>query len=191
MKKVLLLDNFDSFTYNVAHIIREKKNIELHILRADEVLIDRCEDYDGIIFSPGPDLPAQGNIMEKILAEYSQSVPLLGICLGMQAIALWAEGRLERLPVVAHGKTVTVYPTDEESRIIPRGNNSFIVGLYHSWQVSKEGLPPEIRITSISEEGVIMGIRHSQLNIEGIQFHPESIMTPQGKSMLWNWLSEL
>lgn len=191
MTNILLVDNHDSFTYNIAHIIRNIEGVKLDIISSEEIDPENCRSYNGIIFSPGPDLPAKGDSMELILNKLSDNIPVLGICLGLQAIAIWGGASLTRLPVVAHGKSIRVIPTGEPSSIIPGEGDLFDAGLYHSWAVNKDSLPSELKITALSQDGVVMGLRHLTRKVEGIQFHPESIMTPDGGSMLKRWVESL
>ena len=185
---ILIVDNYDSFTYNIAHIVRNLTGVKLTIKKSDEVDISNLLIYKRIIFSPGPDLPRKGNIMEKILTQYSDKIPVLGICLGLQAIYLFYGGRLKKLEDVVHGLTKDIIKTDEQTRVLSPVREKFVAGLYHSWVADPDYLPENIVIAARSSEGRIMAIRHRDYDIEAVQFHPESIMTPAGKQMIESWI---
>jgi anthranilate synthase component 2 len=189
--EVLLLDNHDSFTYNIAHIFNELSDVNLQIITADKIKIEQIDQFDAIIFSPGPDIPEKGNIMEQILGTCEQSMPILGICLGLQAIVLHYGGSIQQLDQVVHGRTKIINTTNERSELFEGIGGSFEAGLYHSWVASPEKLPDELLVTAISDESRIMAVRHRQYNIEAVQFHPESIMTPLGSEMIHRWLNSI
>lgn len=148
-------------------------------------------DYDGIIFSPGPDIPRPGNAMEQILSRYGNKIPILGICLGLQAITLFYGGKILNLNEVVHGRTRMVRQTNVKSDLFDGLPEEFPAGLYHSWIADKEYMPPELLITALSEEGRVMAIKHKSFMIEAFQFHPESIMTTHGSEMINNWLNSI
>jgi anthranilate synthase component 2 len=186
--KIALIDNHDSFTYNIAHIIRSIPGSNLQIIEADKIDFHNINSFDKIIFSPGPDHPRSGNIMECILNEYHMNKSILGICLGLQAIVLFYGGRLRQLEEVVHGRKKVIIKTGSHSKILMNSPATFVAGLYHSWIADPEYLPDCLKITAISDGGIIMGIRHKIHDVEAVQFHPESIMTPEGSSMIHNWL---
>jgi anthranilate synthase component 2 len=186
--KVLLVDNYDSFTYNIAHCIKHQPGVNLQIIEANEIDLRKVEFYDKIIFSPGPDLPCKGNIMERILSEYSSRKPILGICLGLQAISLFFGGKLKQLEEPAHGRKRMISKTGEYCRILNGLPMQFEAGLYHSWIADNNLFPDSLTVTAITEENRIMGIRHKIYDIEAVQFHPESILTPLGNRMMKGWL---
>jgi anthranilate synthase component 2 len=185
---ILLIDNYDSFTYNIAHLIKDHPLANLQIIQSGNVNLKDIESFDKIIFSPGPDLPGPGNVMENILFEYAGKKSILGICLGLQAIVLFFGGRLKHLDEVLHGRVKTIRQTGKYSKLLNGLPDEFDAGLYHSWVADPHCLPDSLDITAISYQGLIMGIRHKKLDIEGVQFHPESIMTPHGAKMIHNWL---
>jgi anthranilate synthase component 2 len=185
---ILLIDNYDSFTYNIAHIIRSHPSANLQIIQSGDVKAEDIEFFDKIVFSPGPDLPGPGNIMEKVLESYSGKKPILGICLGLQAIVLYCGGRLVQLEEVLHGRIKMISQTGKYSKLFSGLPDKFEAGLYHSWAADPLYIPDSLEITAITEAGLIMGIRHKVYDIEAVQFHPESIMTPFGEKMIFNWL---
>lgn len=184
----MIVDNYDSFTYNIAHIIRSFPGSNLQIIKAGKIDLPAIDLFDKIIFSPGPDFPRPGNVMEQILNDYSGKKSVLGICLGLQAIVLFFGGRLKQIEEVVHGRKKVIKKTGNFSKILKDIPSSFEAGLYHSWIADPHHLPDSLVITAVSEEGRIMGIRHKIHDIEAIQFHPESIMTPEGKKMIHSWL---
>ncbi len=187
---MLLIDNHDSFTYNIAHIVRACNVTKLEIKKPDELRIPAIIDFDKIIFSPGPDLPARGSVMEQVLETYQAEKSILGICLGLQAIVLFYGGQLEKLDELVHGMTKVISRTGTESSVLKDVPDSFIAGFYHSWVASNNRLPACLELTCHSAEGRVMGIRHREFDIEAVQFHPESVMTPLGVRMIENWLAE-
>ncbi|MEE4115529.1 MAG: aminodeoxychorismate/anthranilate synthase component II [Marinilabiliaceae bacterium] len=186
--EVLLIDNYDSFTFNIAHMFNEHRSVNLQIIASDRVEVAKISHFDGIIFSPGPDIPGKGNIMERVLESYKSTIPVLGICLGLQAITLYFGGKIERLDSVVHGRTREIKLTDTESGLFEGIEDGFKAGLYHSWIATREQLPDVLKVTAVSDEGRIMAIKHRHYNIEAVQFHPESIMTPCGPLIIKNWI---
>jgi anthranilate synthase component 2 len=186
---ILLIDNYDSFTYNIAHIIRSYPLANLQIIMSDNVNLRDIELCDKIIFSPGPDIPRPGNIMESILDEFAGKKSILGICLGLQAIVIYYGGQLVKLNEVLHGRVKTIKQTGKYSTLFKGLPDTFEAGLYHSWVTKPDHLPESLYVTAITDEGLIMGIRHNDFEIEAVQFHPESIMTPLGTNMILNWIT--
>lgn len=184
----MIVDNYDSFTFNIVHSVRRFPGSNLQIIEAGKINLQEIDSFDKIIFSPGPDLPRPGNVMERILREYAGEKPILGICLGLQAIVHYFGGRLRQLEEVVHGRKKNIIKTENYSEILKDIPSNFEAGLYHSWITDPDYLPGCLAITAVSEEGRIMAIRHKEYEIEGIQFHPESVMTPDGDKMLHNWL---
>jgi anthranilate synthase component 2 len=187
--KVLIVDNYDSFTYNIAHSVRSIPGSNLQIIEAGKIDLKHIDSFDKIIFSPGPDLPRSGNIMEQILNDYSGEKSILGICLGLQAIVLFFGGRLKQLEEVNHGRKKIITKIGNNSKMLKNISPSFEAGLYHSWVADNNYLPESLEITAVTGHGVIMGIRHKIYDIEAVQFHPESVMTPEGVRMIQNWIS--
>ena len=186
--KILIIDNYDSFTYNIAHSIRNFPGSNIQIIEAGRIDLQHIDSFDKIIFSPGPDLPRPGNIMEQVLNHYASKKSILGICLGLQAIVLFFGGRLKQLEEVHHGRKKIICKTGKYSQMLNELPSCFEAGLYHSWIADPDYLPDTLEITAENEKKMIMGIRHKINDIEAVQFHPESIMTPDGNKMMFNWL---
>ena len=186
---ILIIDNYDSFTYNIAHIVRNLPGVKLTIIKAGEVKLSAIKNYQKILFSPGPDLPGPGNIMEMVLDQYGTTKSIFGICLGLQAIYLFFGGQLLHLDEVVHGRSKEITVISSHSSVFRDMPSKFNAGLYHSWIADPATLPATLVVTALSSEQRIMAIKHKHLNIEAVQFHPESIMTPHGNMILSNWIS--
>ncbi|WP_436515784.1 anthranilate synthase component II [Ekhidna sp. To15] len=188
MKKVLVIDNYDSFTYNLVHILRELGvGDQMKIVRNDQFELDEVENYDQVLLSPGPGLPKNAGLMPKVIERFAGSKNILGVCLGHQGIGETFGGRLFNLPKVYHGMVTPIEQVVDDP-IFKGLPSSFNVCRYHSWVIEKDSLPEDIEVTSIAENGNIMSIRHKEYNVRGVQFHPESIMTEHGKVLMQNWL---
>ena len=185
---ILVIDNYDSFTYNLTQILREEGACNFDVVKNDKIEIETVNSYDKILISPGPGLPEDIPILSLIIKMYSEKKSILGVCLGHQAIVQALGGSLKQMTRVSHGVTKAVTIVDEEDYLFNGMASNFEVGLYHSWAVSKDGMPECLKTTAVSDDGVIMAIRHRELDVRGIQFHPESIMTIEGKKILRNWL---
>lgn len=185
--KLLIIDNYDSFTYNIVHAVRQL-GIEPVVKRNDALTLDEVEEYDKIIISPGPGIPEEAGLMPEVLKRYATDKPVLGICLGHQAIGERFGASLRNLPQVYHGirSTITVTRPDYIFEGLP---DKIDVGRYHSWVIDKDSLPEELEVTAMSDDGEIMAVRHRSLDVRGLQFHPESILTPDGLTMINNWLT--
>lgn len=188
MNNVLLLDNHDSFTYNLVEIIRATPQCDCTVMAHDNIHSLEIGLYDKIIFSPGPGLPQEFPEMWDLLRRYAGQIPILGICLGMQAMAEYYGGSLFNLPVPQHGQRREISVIDRDEALYRGLPSTLHVGLYHSWTVSPE-LPDSLVATSVTADGLIMSLRHRELDVRGVQFHPESYMTEQGTVILRNWLS--
>ncbi|MCH8555810.1 MAG: aminodeoxychorismate/anthranilate synthase component II [Schleiferiaceae bacterium] len=185
---LLILDNYDSFTYNLFHYLEPLcDTIEVH--RNDAIPLDAIAHFTHIVISPGPGLPIDAGITMQVLERYAHQKPILGVCLGLQAIVVFFGGTLYNLPTVMHGRQVTVVPNDE-SCLFGENTSPFSVGLYHSWAAAEKNLPTCLRVTARSETGVIMAIEHRDYSIFGVQFHPESILTPTGRKLLAAFLGK-
>jgi anthranilate synthase component 2 len=186
--KILVLDNYDSFTYNLVHIIREL-GYAMDIYRNDQITVEAVDQYDKILLSPGPGIPDEAGIMKQIIRQYASNKSILGVCLGHQGIAECFGAKLFNLPHVLHGVTSTLQVTDEEEKLFAGLPKQFTVTHYHSWVVEATTLPKEIKITSTNAQGLVLSLAHTQFDVRGVQFHPESIMTEHGKQLIKNWLS--
>lgn len=189
MKKILVLDNYDSFVYNLVHYIEEIVGYDVAVFRNNEITLTDVAAYDFIVLSPGPGVPSEAGIMPELIKKYAPTKKIFGVCLGQQAIGEAFGGSLINLEKVYHGIETTIYLTENQDITFKELPNSFQVGRYHSWAVQREGLPEDLIITAEDEQGQIMGLRHRDYDVRGVQFHPESIMTPEGKQMLRNWLA--
>ncbi len=188
--KILVLDNYDSFTYNLVHYLKELSDATVEVFRNDEISIDEVDRFDRILLSPGPGIPEEAGILKELIRVYGPSKPILGVCLGCQAISEVYGGSIYNLNKVYHGVATTMTITDNDEPLFSNVPNQFEAGRYHSWVVSKDDLPDHLQITSVDETGSIMGLRHKSHNVRGVQFHPESILTPEGKKMIQNWLEK-
>lgn len=187
--KILVLDNYDSFTYNLVHYLKELSGLNVDVFRNDEISVDAVDAYDKILLSPGPGVPDSAGIMKELIARYGSKKSILGVCLGCQAISEVYGGSIYNLNKVFHGVCTPIKKLDNEEILFAGVPDVFDAGRYHSWVVKKEDLPETLKITSEDEEGEIMGIRHKTFDVRGVQFHPESILTPEGKKMIKNWLN--
>ncbi len=180
--KILILDNYDSFTYNIVHAVRQL-GLNPDVVRNDKITLPEIEEYDKIIISPGPGIPSEAGILPALLKEYAEKKPILGICLGHQAIAENFGAKLENLKEVYHGVQTSAFKTADDY-ILDAYSEDFPIGRYHSWIVSNEDLPDELIVTSRDDEGNIMSLRHRDFDIHGVQFHPESLLTPNGVKVI-------
>ncbi len=185
--KIVIIDNYDSFTYNLSHLVKEL-GAEVTVYRNDQFTINQLEPFDKIILSPGPGIPSEAGLLLDVIKHYAGLKPMLGVCLGHQAIGEAFGGKLENLSEVYQGVATPIkqFASDYIFDGLPQ---QIEVGRYHSWVVSHESFPDCLEITAESEEGQIMALRHKNYDIHGIQFHPESVLTPQGKTILSNWLN--
>lgn len=185
--KLLIIDNYDSFTYNIVHAVKAL-GVEPTVRRNDAISLDEIDEFDKIIISPGPGIPSEAGIVPDMLSRYAAVKPILGVCLGHQAIGEHFGASLRNLAQVYHGvkSTVTVTVPDY---IFDRLPEQFEVGRYHSWVVDGKELPECLEVTATSPDGEIMSLRHRTLDVRGVQFHPESILTPDGMTMISNWLN--
>jgi len=191
--KILIFDNYDSFTYNLVHLVERITNEKPDVYRNDKIPLESITEYDKIILSPGPGLPCESGLLLSLIEEYASSRSILGVCLGQQAIAETFGGKLENLKNVYHGVATKIKVNDKrtssENDVFKSLPNELEVGRYHSWIVSKEHFPADLEITAEDENGYIMGLRHKKFDVQGVQFHPESVLTPMGERMMRNWLS--
>ena len=184
--KIVIIDNYDSFTYNLSHLVKELA-AEVTVVRNDRFDLPDLEPYSKIILSPGPGIPSEAGKLLDVIRTYAGKKPILGVCLGHQAIGEVFGAKLENLSDVFHGVSTPCQIIAEDPMFSGIDRN-ITIGRYHSWVVSREGLPECLEITAVSDEGQIMALRHKRWNIRGIQFHPESVLTPDGKKMIQNWM---
>ena len=184
--KIVIIDNYDSFTYNLSHLVKEL-GAEVDVLRNDQFHLDDLKVYDKIILSPGPGIPSEAGLLLDVIRTYAGRKPMLGVCLGHQAIGEVFGGRLENLSDVFHG-VATPCRIVADDPIFNGLDRDIVVGRYHSWVVATDGFPACLEITATSPEGQIMALRHREHDIHGIQFHPESVLTPEGKTIIKNFI---
>ena len=184
--KTVIIDNYDSFTYNLAHLVKEL-GAEVDVLRNDKFELEELEKYDKIILSPGPGIPEEAGLLLEVIRTYAGRKPILGVCLGEQAIGQAFGGKLTNLSEVFHGIQTNVKIKNKDY-IFSGLPTEIPVGRYHSWVVDTKDFPEALAITAISPEGQIMALKHREYDIHGIQFHPESVLTPDGKTIVKNWL---
>jgi anthranilate synthase component 2 len=185
--KILVLDNYDSFTYNLVHIIRELGHA-MDIFRNDKITVAEVKKYDKILLSPGPGIPDEAGIMKELILEYGPSKSILGVCLGHQGIGEVYGAKLFNIPKVLHGVTSLTKITDADDYLFKNVPPEFQATHYHSWAVVPETILGDLKVTAINDEGLVMGLSHVRYDVKGVQFHPESIMTPEGPKMIANWL---
>lgn len=184
--KIVIIDNYDSFTYNLSHLLTEL-GVEVTVLRNDQFELPNLEPYTKIVLSPGPGIPSEAGLLMDVIRTYAGRKPILGVCLGHQAIGEVFGATLENLSDVFHGVATPCHFVADDP-LFGSLKSDITVGRYHSWVVSKTNFPDCLEITAVSDEGQIMALRHRKFNVRGIQFHPESVLTPDGRQMLLNWL---
>jgi len=189
MEKILILDNYDSFTYNLVHYVEANSNYEVDVFRNDKITLEEVDEYQTIILSPGPGLPKDAGILKAIIEEYASSKKILGVCLGMQAIGEVFGGTLVNLDQVFHGVATPIQVLEKEDALFNYLPETFNVGRYHSWVIAEDNFPKELQITSVEENGQVMSLKHKEYSVYGVQFHPESILTEHGKEMITNFLN--
>jgi len=190
--KILVLDNYDSFTYNLVHLVEKITRVKVEVWRNDQIPLENVKQFDKIILSPGPGIPVEAGLLLPLIKEYASSKSILGVCLGHQAIGEAFGGTLVNLTTVYHGVSTPIEVKSENSKVksplfsgLPE---RFDVGRYHSWVVSDQDFPVELEITAVDDNGYIMGLQHKTYDVQGVQFHPESVLTPDGEKILRNWL---
>lgn len=188
-KEIIIIDNRDSFTYNLYQIFDEHPLCNITVIYSDQIILDDLAQYDQLVLSPGPDVPRAYPILFDILARYEDSKPILGVCLGHQAIGEYYGATLYNVPHVYHGQARTLKLVAPDL-LFDHISDTTQVGLYHSWALTQVDFPKELLITAVSSDGVLMAFRHQTKNIRGIQFHPESFITAEGRQMLANWIEQ-
>ena len=194
MARILVFDNYDSFTYNLVHLVEKITGEKADVARNDKIPLEKIKEYDKIILSPGPGIPSEAGLLLALIREYASTKSILGVCLGHQAIGEAFGGSLVNLSTVYHGVATPVkvlqgktLPANSPFGGLPAGLE---VGRYHSWIVARESFPDELEITAEDEQGYVMALQHKTYDVQGLQFHPESVLTPQGEPMLRNWLKQ-
>jgi anthranilate synthase component 2 len=191
--KILVFDNYDSFTYNLVHLVEQITGNRVDVYRNDELPLEKVKDYDKILLSPGPGVPSEAGLLLPLIKEYATTKSILGVCLGHQAIGEAFGGTLTNLSTVYHGIATPVQQIPNEgkhSRLFEGLAAEFVVGRYHSWVVDQENFPSDLQITAKEEHGYIMALEHKTYDVQGVQFHPESILTPDGAIILKNWFKK-
>ena len=193
--KLLVFDNYDSFTYNLVHLVEKILGGKVTVIRNDQIDLDAVNEFDKIILSPGPGIPSEAGLLLSLIKAYAAKKSILGVCLGHQAIGEAFGGKLINLTTVYHvlATPIQLEPASSKQQIndIFQGfENELIVGRYHSWVISDEGFPDELEITARDHNNYIMALRHKTYDVQGVQFHPESVLTPEGERILRNWLKQ-
>jgi anthranilate synthase component 2 len=204
--KILVFDNYDSFTYNLVHLVEKILHQKVDVFRNDQIPLEKVQEYDKIILSPGPGIPEEAGLLLPLIKEYASSKSILGVCLGHQAIGEAFGGKLVNLSTVYHGVATLVRIVNRQTAKVKNETapgltshvsrdpfeglpGEFEAGRYHSWVIAEENFPDELEITARDENNFIMALQHKKYDVQGVQFHPESVLTPLGEQILRNWLS--
>ena len=186
--KIAILDNYDSFTYNLVHAIEKIVGYRIDVIRNDQVDVEYFSKYDKIVLSPGPGIPDEAGILKPLIKRWSAEKSIFGVCLGQQAIGEVFGGTLLNLDKVYHGVATTIIQTVSDEKIFSGIPEIFDAGRYHSWIVGRDNFPDCLEVTAIDKQGQIMALRHKTYDVRGVQFHPESVLTPLGEKIIENWL---
>ena len=189
--KIVIIDNYDSFTYNLVHLVEKITNQNVTVFLNDSFELEQLQAFDKIILSPGPGLPQDAGKMMSVIETYKSTKSILGVCLGHQAIGLAFGATLKNLDTVYHGIASNIYLANNENVLFNNIEMPMLVGRYHSWVIDDNNLPKELLVTATDADGNIMAMQHTSLDIKGVQFHPESIMTPKGEELMRNWVNDL
>ena len=184
--KIAVLDNYDSFTYNLVHLFEQIEDCSVTVYRNDQIEKEELEDFDMIVLSPGPGIPDEAGILKEVISHYASEKPIFGVCLGLQAIVEVFGGSIQNLTEVFHGVSTPMYAEVDDALLFQGVENGFEAARYHSWIAAEDNFPDTLEITAKDGQGQIMAIRHKDLPIHAVQFHPESILTPSGKTQLEN-----
>jgi anthranilate synthase component 2 len=194
--KILVFDNYDSFTYNLVHLVEKIWSHKVDVFRNDQLPLEKVKDYDKIILSPGPGIPSEAGLLLPLIKEYAATKSILGVCLGHQAIGEAFGAKLTNLSTVFHGVATKITLKDFEKENGDNEKDLFAglskeleVGRYHSWIVSDEAFPKDLEVTARDENDYIMALKHRTYDVQGVQFHPESVLTPEGEKIIRNWLN--
>ncbi len=188
--KILVFDNYDSFTYNLVHLVEKIMHQKVDVFRNDKITLEQVGEYDKIILSPGPGIPEEAGLLLPLIKQYASTKSILGVCLGHQAIGQAFGGTLINLDKVYHGIATPIKITNKNSSILQGLGDTIEVGRYHSWIVNDKNFPSELEITATDSNGFIMGLQHKTFDVQGVQFHPESVLTPDGEKIIRNWLGK-
>ena len=186
--KILVFDNYDSFTYNLVHLVEKITHEKVDVYRNDQIALEKVKAYDKIILSPGPGIPEEAGLLLPLIKEYAATKSMLGVCLGHQAIGQAFGGTLVNLSTVYHGVATSCQLSTIKSQLFESLPSNISVGRYHSWVIAKENFPEELEITAEDANGYIMALQHKKFDIQAVQFHPESVLTPDGETIMRNWL---
>jgi len=185
--KILVFDNYDSFTYNLVHLVEKITHEKVDVYRNDQIPLEKIKEYDKIILSPGPGIPSEAGLLLDVIREYAPTKSILGVCLGHQAIGQAFGGELENLSKVFHG-VATSCTLDTQTQLFKGLPEQIEIGRYHSWVVKDKGFPEELEVTARDDNNYIMALQHKKYDVRGVQFHPESVLTPDGEAIIRNWL---
>ncbi len=188
--KILVFDNYDSFTYNLVHLVEKILPVKVDVFRNDQIPLAKIQEYDKIILSPGPGIPSEAGSLLQVIKQYAATKSILGVCLGHQAIGEAFGGELINLSKVYHGVATSCNVLNDRSPLFIGLEKELEVGRYHSWIVSKDKFPDELEITAEDDNGFIMAMQHKTYDVQGVQFHPESVLTPKGEALMRNWLKQ-
>lgn len=188
--RILVFDNYDSFTYNLVHLVEKVAGIKVEVYQNDKIALEAVKKYDKIILSPGPGIPSEAGLLLELIRTYAPSKSILGVCLGHQAIGETFGAELINLDTVYHGVATPVLQTQNRSHLFKELPQTFSAGRYHSWVINKETLSPDFEITAEDENGYIMAMQHKQYDLQSVQFHPESVLTPDGEKMIRNLFNQ-
>lgn len=186
--KILVFDNYDSFTYNLVHLVEKITHTKVDVFRNDKISLEKIGEYDKIILSPGPGIPSEAGLLLDVIKEYASTKSILGVCLGHQAIGEAFGGILKNLDTVFHGVATPCQLTNKDAQLFKDLPDEIEVGRYHSWVITDENFPAVLEITARDDNNYIMALQHKTFDVKGVQFHPESILTPDGETIMRNWL---
>lgn len=188
--RILVFDNYDSFTYNLVHLVEKILHRKVDVYRNDQIPLEKVKEYDKVILSPGPGIPEEAGLLLPLIKEYASSRSILGVCLGHQAIGEAFGGKLINLSTVYHGVATNCQLQTASCKLFRGLPEEIEVGRYHSWIVDDKSLPKELEVTARDENNYIMALQHKTYDVQGVQFHPESVLTPKGEQILQNWLKQ-
>lgn len=189
--KLLVFDNYDSFTYNLVHLVEKILHQKVDVVRNDKIALEDVAQYDKIILSPGPGIPVEAGLLLPLIKQYAATKSILGVCLGHQAIGEAFGATLINLDKVYHGVATNCKITGRDDKLFKGFTGGLEIGRYHSWVVAQENFPDELEVTAVDDNNMIMALKHKTYDVRGVQFHPESVLTPLGEQILRNWLSDV